>query len=263
MGIIQSDRASLTNILWDWAHRWLMYSRGGFLFVPDLQHFGRSVDSNKGLLNNRFHSPTQEGPAWPRGVSCSFEHLNPPCKRLTSLCYSLVDVPSLCFRALCGSGKAPVDRARGAFSCKRSSHWDHQAPVNWTFTYLRRSSERTYCFNEECISRRWGARFNEPLPGLEIRDMKQTVCSQPQTSAALSCLLLWTHASSFCCLLKPVQRFSAELHAVNLHLFAREGRYVFVIIRWGLCMNEFQYNPRRSFIRTNVVALPMLPFFSK
>lgn len=47
------------------------------LFVPDLQHFGRSVDSNKGLLNNTFHSPTQEGPAWPRGVSCSFEHLNP------------------------------------------------------------------------------------------------------------------------------------------------------------------------------------------
>lgn len=54
-----------------------MYRRYGFLFVPDLQHFGRSVDSNKGLLNNRFHSLTQEGPAWPRGVSCSFEHLNP------------------------------------------------------------------------------------------------------------------------------------------------------------------------------------------
>lgn len=77
MGIIQSDMASLTAILRDCAHRWLMYCRCGFLFVPDLQHFGRSVDSNKGLLNNRFHSPTQEGPAWPRGVSCSFEHLNP------------------------------------------------------------------------------------------------------------------------------------------------------------------------------------------
>lgn len=112
--------ASLTNILWDCAHRWLMYSRCGFLFVPDLQHFGRSVDSNKGLLNNRFHSPTQEGPAWPRGVSCSFEHLNPPCKRLTSLCYIrwwMFLRP--CFRA--HAGKAPADRARGAFSRKRSS----------------------------------------------------------------------------------------------------------------------------------------------
>lgn len=69
--------ASLAKILWDCVHRWLMYRRCGVLFVPDLQHFGRSVDSNKGLLNNRFHSPTQGGPAWPRGVSCSFEHLNP------------------------------------------------------------------------------------------------------------------------------------------------------------------------------------------
>lgn len=77
MGIIQSDMASLKNILWDCVHRWLMYHRCGLLFVPDLQHFGRSVDSNKGLLNNRFHSQTHEGPTWPRGVSCSFEHLNP------------------------------------------------------------------------------------------------------------------------------------------------------------------------------------------
>lgn len=69
--------ASLTIIQRDCAHRWLMYSRCGSPFVPDLQKFGRSVDSNKGLLNNRFHSPTQEGPAGPRGVSCSFEHLNP------------------------------------------------------------------------------------------------------------------------------------------------------------------------------------------
>ena len=114
-------------------------------------------------------------------------------QRLTSLCYSLVDVPSLFLCVLCGSGKAPAGRVQGAFSCKRSSHWDHQAPVNWTFTYLCRSSGWTYCFNEEFISQRWGARFNEPLPGPERHETNSLLSAR--MSAALSCLLLWTHTS--------------------------------------------------------------------
>lgn len=119
-------------------------------------------------------------------------------QRLTSLCYSLVDVPSLFFRVYYRSGKAPVDCVEGAFSCKRSSHWDHQAPVNWTFIwYLCRSTGWTYCFNKEFISQRWGARFNEPLPGLEMRDMKQTVCSQPECLLpSPACCCEHTHARS-------------------------------------------------------------------
>lgn len=108
-------------------------------------------------------------------------------QRLTSLCYSLVCAPSLCFRVRCGSGTAPVDCVRGAFSCKRSSRWDHQAPVNWTFTYLCRGSGWTYCFNEEFISRRWGARFNEPLPGFE---RWETWNKQSALSSNVCCPLL-------------------------------------------------------------------------
>ncbi len=131
-------------------------------------------------------------------------------QRLTSLCYSLVDVPSLFFRVYYRSGKAPVDRVEGAFSCKRSSHWDHQTPVNWTFIWcLCRSTGWTYCFNKEFISQRWGARFNEPLPGLEMRDMKQTVCSKPECllpSPACCCEHTHTHVLrsriAACCLMK-------------------------------------------------------------
>lgn len=149
-------------------------------------------------------------------------------QRLTSLCYSLVDVPSLFFCVYYRSGKAPVDCVEGAFSCKRSSHWDHQAPVNWTFIwYLCRSSGWTYCFNKEFISQRWGARFNEPLPGLKMRDMKQTVCSQPEcllpspvccrehTRTTFRCLV-----QQLCCHMKPVQGncFSTERPVVYLYM---------------------------------------------
>lgn len=78
------------------------------MFVPDLQHYGRSVDSNKGLFNNRFHSATQEGPTWPWGVSCSFEHL----KSLRSVWLSFVShwwMFLCCFHSVCQhNGGAPV-----------------------------------------------------------------------------------------------------------------------------------------------------------
>lgn len=75
MGIIQSSLTKCSGIVFISG----ACSCGccGLLFVPDLDIFGRSVDSNKGLLNNRFHSLTQERLAWPSGESCSFEHINP------------------------------------------------------------------------------------------------------------------------------------------------------------------------------------------
>lgn len=96
------------------------------LFVPDLQHFGRSVDSNKGSLNNASRSPTPESPLWPRGASCSFEHPNPHA----APGFPLLVAGGCSFAVLTHAPRRRRSAHRELLTAKSSSHSDHQGPVN-------------------------------------------------------------------------------------------------------------------------------------
>lgn len=174
------------TLLWaDWqifSHLGLMCATTvGFCLSPIFNIFVRE-DSNKSLLNNRFHSLTREGPAWPKGVSCSFEHLNPR----EAADFPLLFTGGLFFRVSYLSGKAPVGCVQGAFSCKRSSLWDHQHPLNCTS--LKRLCSRAPA-DHSVLMKNSSARDGETdlmSPSWGGDERKENICS-----AYVSAALCW------------------------------------------------------------------------